>query len=65
VNETTTTTVLGMGVALNRPSQDSVVHRFVPSIVLVLSAAVLVLEMSDLRFRDRVQAGTACRCFAI
>ena len=69
MNETTTTTVLGMGVALNRPSQDSVVHRFVPSIVLVLvlSAAVLVLvlEMSDLRFRDRVQAGTACHCFAI
>jgi hypothetical protein len=26
--------------------------------VLVLSAAVLVLEMSDLRFHDCVQAGT-------
>jgi hypothetical protein len=40
--------------------------RIVSSIVLVLvlSAAVLVLEMSDLRFCDRVQAGTACRCFA-
>jgi hypothetical protein len=55
-----------LGDCFSSPVVGFLCTGFVSSIVLVLvlSAAVLVLEMSDVRFRDGLQAGNACRCFA-
>ena len=55
---------IGMGIGMrlgdcfSSPVEGFLSSKCVSSIVLVLSAAVLVLEMSDLRFRDGLQVGT-------